>query len=140
MNKVPLEIVIPVYNEGENLIKLLHLLNFYVKTKFKVLICYDNDDDDCFEFQDQIKKFNFESFFVKNKGIGPCSAVKEGLYYGNSDCVIVYPADDILNCDILDLMYEKFTQGNDVVVASRFIKGGSMKGCPFILNVSTSPL
>ena len=32
-------------------------------------------------------------------------------------------------------MYLAFKKDNDVVVASRFIKGGSMKGCPFIKSI-----
>ena len=32
-------------------------------------------------------------------------------------------------------MYKSFLSGNDVVVASRFIKGGSMKNCPIIKSI-----
>jgi len=32
-------------------------------------------------------------------------------------------------------MYSTFKQENDIVVASRFIKGGSMKGCPLIKSI-----
>ena len=41
-------------------------------------------------------------------------------------------------------MYSKFTLGDHVVVASRFIEGGSMKGCPiiksFLVRVASSTL
>ena len=51
----------------------------------------------------------------------------------NSDCKIVYPADDFLNIELIDIMYRKFLDEKaDIVVASRFIKGGSMKGCPLL--------
>ena len=46
------------------------------------------------------KKFKFEILLVKNSNTGPSSAIKRGLYFGNSDCVIVYPADDFLNINI----------------------------------------
>ena len=32
-------------------------------------------------------------------------------------------------------MYLSFTKNNDIVVASRFMKGGSMKGCPLIKSI-----
>ena len=32
-------------------------------------------------------------------------------------------------------MYLTFKENNDIVVASRFIKGGSMKGCPLIKSI-----
>ena len=135
MEKIQLEIVIPVYNEGPNIVKLFESFNKYVKTKFRILICYDKEDDDIFNFANEFKKFPFETLFVKNPGQGPCSAIKEGLYFGNSECVIVYPADDFLNFNIIDKMYSTFKQENDIVVASRFIKGGSMKGCPLIKSI-----
>ena len=135
MEKVPLEIIIPIYNEGEKVIKLLHQFQSIIKTKFKVLLCHDLNDDNIFNYVNELKKFNFGVILVKNSSTGPCAAIKEGLYYGNSDCVIVYPADDLLNINILDQMYISFKNNNDIVVASRFIKGGSMKGCPLIKSI-----
>ena len=32
-------------------------------------------------------------------------------------------------------MYNKFREGCDIVVASRFTKGGSMKGCPWLKSI-----
>lgn len=135
MEKISLEIVIPIYNEGNRVIKLLDQFESIIKTKFRILLCYDLDNDDIFQYKNDLKKFNFDVLFVKNPSSGPCSAVIEGLYYGNSDCVIVYPADDFLNVAIIDRMYLSFRNNNDIVVASRFIKGGSMKGCPLIKSV-----
>ena len=135
MRKVPLEILVPIYNEGESIVNLLKLFNKYIKTEFRVLFCYDKDDDNIFQFEKKFKEFSFEIELVKNPLQGPCEAIKKGLYFGNSDCVIVYPADDFLNCGLIDVMYKKFTQGNDIVVASRFIKGGSMKNCPIIKSI-----
>ena len=108
MKKIPLEILVPIYNEGKNIINLLELFNKFVKTKFRLLFCYDKDDDNIFQFKDKFKEFSFEIVLVKNPLQGPCEAIKEGLYFGNSDCVIVYPADDFLNCELIDIMYEKF--------------------------------
>ena len=135
MEKISLEIVIPIYNEGEKVIRLLDQFQNIIKTKFKVLLCYDLIDDNIFNHLNKLKKFNFEVILVKNPLMGPCEAVKQGLYYGNSDCVIVYPADDLLNISIIDQMYISFKNNNDIVVASRFIKGGSMKGCPLIKSI-----
>ena len=86
-------------------------------------------------FENELKKFSFEIIFVKNPLAGPCAAIKEGMNFGNSDCVIVYPADDFLNYVIIDKMYKVYTDNNHIVVASRFMKGGSMKGCPLIKSI-----
>tara|TARA_B100001057_G_C22857719_1_gene953308 strand:- start:2176 stop:2895 length:720 start_codon:yes stop_codon:yes gene_type:complete len=135
MNHTHLEIIIPVYNEGEKILRLLNELNNYVKTNFKVLICYDFESDDLFNFKNEFKKLNFQINFIKNPSRGPLSAIKQGFLEGNSDAVIVYPADDFLNYKLLDLMYKKFLDGNDIVVASRFMKGGSMKNCPLLKSI-----
>jgi|TARA_Y100001970_G_scaffold260899_1_gene343425 dolichol-phosphate mannosyltransferase len=135
MNHTPLEIIIPVFNEGEKILKLMNLLEQHVSTKFKVLFCYDSDDDDLFNYKEKISNLKFETKYIKNPSRGPSSAIIQGFKSGNSDCVIVYPADDFLNLNILDEMYKSFLSGNDVVVASRFIKGGSMKNCPIIKSI-----
>ena len=135
MKKIPLEIVIPIYNEGKNILKLFELFETSVKTKFRILLCYDLDSDDIFSFKNEFERFKFDIVLVKNPSAGPCAAIKEGLYFGNSECVIVYPADDFLNINIIDKMYLAFKNGNDIVVASRFMKGGSMKGCPLLKSI-----
>ena len=135
MNNIPLEIIVPVLNEGKKVVKLLQSFNTNIKTKFRVLFCYDSDGDNLFDYKNEFSKFNFEIVFVKNPHKGPLSAIKQGFKIGNSDCVIVYPADDFINFNILDDMYNEFINGSHIVAASRFIKGGSMKGCPLIKSI-----
>ena len=135
MKNVPLEIVIPVFNEGEKILKLMDLFQKNIKTEFRVLFCYDLENDNLFNYKNELTKFDFEILFVKNPKRGPLSAIKEGFIYGNSDCVIVYPADDFINFNILDTMYKNFIEGSQIVVASRFMKGGSMKNCPLLKSI-----
>lgn len=130
-----LEIIVPVFNEGKKILDLMKAFERNVRVNFKVLICYDSENDNVFNFKNELSNFKFEVIYVKNPGQGPLSAILEGFKNGNSDCVIVYPADDYLNFNILDKMYERFLAGNELVVASRFIKGGSMKNCPLLKSI-----
>jgi hypothetical protein len=41
-----LDIVIPVHNEGANILQTLRSIARDVKTPLRVLICYDREDDD----------------------------------------------------------------------------------------------
>ena len=132
MNKTLLEIIVPIYNEGNKVLKLMELFQKNIKINFKVLFCYDLESDDIFEYKGDLNKFDFDIELVKNPSIGPCSAIKEGFRIGNSDCVIVYPCDDFINFDLINLMYSEFINGSDIVAGSRFMKGGSMIGCPLI--------
>jgi dolichol-phosphate mannosyltransferase len=135
MNNFPIDVVIPIYNEGKKIIELFHIFNKNIKNKIRVLLCYDDESDNIFQFKDEFKNFKFQVILVKNPKAGPCTAVKEGINFGGSDCVIVYPADDFINYNLIDEMYKSFVDGNDIVVASRFMKGGSMKGCPIIKSI-----
>ena len=79
MNNIPLEIIVPVFNEGKKVVKLLQSFNLNIKTKFRVLFCYDSDGDNLFDYKNEISKFNFEIVFVKNPRKGPLSAIKQGF-------------------------------------------------------------
>ena len=83
-----------------------------------------------------LEKKKFPITLIKNFEKGPCNAVKQGLQASQAQCKIVYPADDFLNIGLIDVMFEKFlTEKADVVVASRFMEGGSMKGCPILKSI-----
>ncbi len=135
MNNNILEIIIPIYNEGPKVLKLMELFKKNIKINFKILFCYDDVTDNIFDYQDELKKFDFDIEFIKNPSQGPCSAIKEGFSVGVSDCVIVYPCDDLINVELINEMYNLFLNGKHIVAASRFMKGGSMKGCPLIKSI-----
>lgn len=130
-NVVPLEIIIPVYNERENIAAVLDSLKNSVRTKFRVIICYDHDNDNSLPI---IRNYSaeFEILMIKNRTKGIHGAIMTGFESSNAECIIVFPADDTYNASILDEMYYKFEEGCEIVSASRFIKGGSMKGCPWL--------
>lgn len=126
-----LDIIIPVYNEGKNITAVLDSLNRHVKTPFRILICYDNDQDNTLP---AVKSYASTSRigFVKNQGQGVLGAITTGFHYSDADAVLVIPADDTFNAPMIDQMFQAFKKGAEIVVASRFVKGGCMKGCPLM--------
>ena len=129
-----IDIIIPVKNDNENILKLIPKLLKHLKYDFIISICYDPNDP-ITNNEDEIKKIYGKTQFLKNPAHGPCEAIKYGLFQTINDCKIVYPADDFLNISLINKMYEEFKLGADLVVASRFIKGGSMKGCPLLKSI-----
>jgi dolichol-phosphate mannosyltransferase len=125
-----LDIVIPVYNEGENIRAVLTSLADHVKTPFRVLICYDRDDDDTLAALDGFRHARCPVVRVKNRGKGAFGAVVTGFAESTAPAVLVFPADDDYNAPRLDAMVGHFRDGCDIVCASRFIPGGKMVGCP----------
>lgn len=127
-----IDLIIPIYNESQNLLKLIPKLKSNISNEFRVLFCYDSENDDIFEIIDEIKKININFKLVKNLKRGPCEAVKSGFIQSDAKCCIVYPADDFYNFKIINEMYQLYEKGNDIVVPSRFMRGGEMKGCPLL--------
>jgi dolichol-phosphate mannosyltransferase len=129
-----LDIVIPVYNEGPNIVAVLRALARDVKTPTRVLICYDMDSDNTLpEVHNNSEKYpNLPVEFVRNSRRGAHSAVMSGFAASTASVVIVYPADDHFNSAIIDRMVALANQGCDIVCASRFMPGGRMEGCPWL--------
>ncbi|HAH31263.1 MAG TPA: glycosyl transferase family 2 [Elusimicrobia bacterium] len=132
--EILLDIIIPVYNEGRNILRTLDSLCLHVKTPFRLHICYDYENDNTLPVIRDCKRYPDISF-VKNRGKGVHGAIVTGFEVSRAPAVLVFPADDDYNAAIVDKMYALFGEGCDIVAASRFMKGGSMEGCPWIKSV-----
>jgi dolichol-phosphate mannosyltransferase len=129
-----LDIIIPVYNEGGNILRTLQSIMREVKTPLRVLVCYDREDDDTLPVIEG-NRGTLDALritLVRNKGRGVHGAVLTGFTASSSPYVVVLPADDDYNANILDAMVTLAECGCDIVCASRFMPGGSMVGCPWL--------
>ena len=75
--------------------------------------------------------------FIKNFSKGFNNALISGFRKSTANAVLIFMADDHINHNIINLCYEKFEEGYDVVCPSRFVKGGKMIGNPLIKGVLT---
>ena len=129
-----LDVIIPVYNEGDNILPTLQSLVRAVKTPLRVLICYDREDDNTLTAirnnRNALGALAIE--FVRNQGAGAHAAVLTGFAFSAAAFVVVMMADDDYNAGIIDAMVAKAENGCDIVCASRFMPGGSMVGCPLL--------
>ncbi len=86
-----LDIVIPVYNEGGNILRTLEALNRDLKTPSRILICYDREDDDTLPAiennRDKLKGHAIE--FVRNKSRGAHSAVMTGFAHSTAPAILM---------------------------------------------------
>lgn len=132
-----LDIVIPVYNEGGNIVRTLAALKRSVKTPYRVLICYDFEEDNTLAAirSHPEECSGIDIVMVKNRARGAHSATMSGFAASTAPFVIMYPADDDYNGALLDGMVEEGRKGADIVCASRFMAGGEMKGCPWLKAV-----
>ena len=133
INPKGFDVIIPVYNEGINIIELINYLKNSSIHILKIYICYDFDEDTSVR---AIKNSKFSKnknvILIKNQFTGPCEAIKTGFFHSKANAIVVYPADDFYNGSLLDKMYNFFLDGYDVICPSRFIKGGIIKNCPLL--------
>lgn len=132
---VKLTVVIPVFNEGENIAKELQELESKLTVEHIVNIIYDFEEDNTIPVVLAEKnKYNTPINLVKNLyGRGALNAIKTGLETAESDYVIVTMADLSDPPEVMNKMVEKAELENaDIVCASRYMKGGKQIGGPFI--------
>lgn len=129
-----LNIVIPVYNEKDNIKKLFDEIKQNISISISVFIIYDFDEDNTLEEVNKIKNlYDFNINLLKNNyGKGALNAIKTGLYIDKNNPVLVIMADLSDSLEIVDSMYKKITEeGYDLVCGSRYMKGGKQIGGPF---------
>ncbi len=132
-----LDIVIPVYNEGRQIVAVLAGLARSVKTPARVLICYDREEDDTLP----ALRANPQAYaglpveLVRNAGRGVHGAIMTGFATSTAPFILMFPADDHSNAPMVDRMVELARGGCDIVCPSRFMPGGAMIGCPLLKAV-----
>lgn len=133
-----LTIVIPVYNEGENIKTAIERIEKEVKYPHIINIIYDFDEDTTVNpVKEIINDYITEIYLVKNKyGRGVLNAIKTGLETFNSEYAVVTMADLSDPPSVINEMIDTAEKNNaDIVCASRYMKGGSQSGGPVIKSL-----
>ncbi len=132
-----LDIIIPVYNEDKNIVQLLKKLENEINCNFRILICYDNDNDTTLKHVKANDIITKETLLIKNPNQGPNSAIIEGINSSNAEIILIYMADDFENIKLINKMIDLIDSGNELVIPSRFIPGGRMRGAKKIKKMIT---
>jgi len=130
-----LQIIIPVYNEGENISRTLDQIESKISTPHNTLIVYDFDKDNTLPVVNQfIRERNAKNVtLVKNSyGKGVLNAIRTGFDSTKEGVVLVVMADSSDDLSVVDSMFEKINQGYDIVCGSRYMKGGKQVGGPIV--------
>jgi glycosyltransferase involved in cell wall biosynthesis len=129
-----LSIVIPVYNEGDNVVPTLTGIYRCVATApFEVLVVHDFDEDTTVPVVERLRPEMPGLRLHRNRlGRGVLNAVKSGLGSAASPYVLVMMADGSDEPQVVDAMIEKARQGADVVSGSRYMPGGRQFGGPLL--------
>lgn len=128
-----LHIVLPVFNEPENFPKYYKDLVKHVNTPFTLVVVYDFDGDTTVPVAKKIASKDKRVVVLKNDlGRGALNALISGFNYVKSGAVLSMMVDLCDNPKDVDIMYQKYLDGYDLVCGSRYMKGGQQIGSPFI--------
>ena len=130
-------IVIPTYNEKENIEKLVREI-FSLNLGISILVVDDNSPDGTLDIvKDLTNEFNNLFYLHRENKQGLAAAYIAGFKWGMNqgfDVLCEMDADFSHDTKYLKPMLEKI-QDNDFVVASRNIKGGGVEGWPLIRKI-----
>ncbi|HVS48364.1 MAG TPA: glycosyltransferase [Candidatus Dormibacteraeota bacterium] len=129
-----LSVVIPVYNEGENVVPTLRGVVERTHTRpLEVLVVHDFDEDTTVPVVKRLQAEMPELRLHRNTlGRGVLNAMKSGLRAARAAYVLVTMGDGSDDPDDMDAMYELARGGADVVAGSRYVAGGHQLGGPFL--------
>jgi putative flippase GtrA len=125
-------IVIPVYNEADNITQAIKRIEEADLPPHTISIVYDTDEDTTIPVALELQKTNSAIELVKNKyGRGVLNAIKTGLEEAQTEYVVVTMADLSDPPAVINEMYAiAEAQQAAIVCASRYMKGGKQIGGP----------
>lgn len=122
-------IVIPVYNEKENISNVFYEIETKVKVPHHIFVIYDSDADNTLAVIEKVMQGRNHVSLLKNKyGVGVLNAIKSGFEAIDNGVILVMMGDLSDDLTIVDEMFKKINQGYDIVCGSRYIKGGKQVG------------
>ena len=137
-DKVPLSIILPTFNESQNIARILNSIaeTIPVDTGAEIIVVDDNSPDGTGHIASlHAEKFNNKKLRIevisRPDRQGLSSAILAGIQSAVGDIVVVMDGDfSHPPQTILSLVKELQDTKYDIVVASRYVKGGSVIGWP----------
>ena len=130
-----LSVVIPAYNEQENIVPCLDELDRVLRNEHdidtEIIVVNDNSKDDTLAVVSEYAETHPWVRLVNRSMPGGFGrAIRSGVKAATGDALVIYMAD--LSDDPEDVVkyYKKLAEGYDCVFGSRFIKGSEVKDYP----------
>jgi len=131
--RLGLSVIVPTYNEAENIRELIEKVESSLKgLDFEVIVVDDSSPDGTAEIAERLGKVYGNVKVVKRpKKMGLVSAVLKGIRAARYDFLAVMDADLQHPPELLPKLLEKAREGYDLVIASRYVEGGKVEGWSF---------
>jgi len=129
-------VIVPTYNEKENVGKIIQMI-LSLPENFSVVVVDDQSPDGTAQIvRDNMPEYPERLFLLERKGkLGLGTAYIHGFHWGLNqgfDYLFEMDADFSHNpSNLPDLLYELSENGSDVVIGSRYVKGGRVENWPW---------
>ncbi len=123
-----LSLILPTYNESENLPELLPKLEDTLSgIPHEIIIVDDDSPDKTWRVAQEIGHDRDDIHVIRRVGRrGLSSAVIEGFLSAKGEVLVVMDADGQHDMSILPKLYKSVQGGNGIAIGSRYIEGGSV--------------
>jgi dolichol-phosphate mannosyltransferase len=129
-------VVIPVYNEGENIVACLERILREVMLPTEVLVVYDMAEDTTVPFAEKMAASDQRVRPVLNTyGRGPANAIRFGIHAARAPVAVVTMADGSDDPRQIDELARLVDRGVVVAAASRYMPGGQQVGGPRLKGI-----
>ena len=122
-------VVIPAYNEADNIIRVLDRLLVDLDPRADVLIVVDDEADSTIppvrDYPDDRVRY-----VLNELGRGPGKAIKAGIFATNAPVVVVSMADGSDDPATIEPLVRLVERGVVIAAASRYMPGGQQVGAP----------
>jgi dolichol-phosphate mannosyltransferase len=133
MTQPLLSIVVPVYQEADNIQLFLRDLERELREPNEVLVVYDFPEDSTLPAIAAMQPPPADVRLVHNTlGKGVLNALKAGFQASQGDVILVMMADRSDDPKDVSVMAQRVRAGADVVAGSRYARGGRQEGGPFV--------
>lgn len=119
-----ISIILPCYNEEENLkilLPRLHKIVSALDVRYELIAVDSKDSCD----NSESICINNNSVYIRQTKTGYADAFRTGIEKAKYDLIIIVDADNSQDIGKIPEMYGSIINGADVVIGSRYIKGGT---------------
>ena len=127
-NKI--SIIIPTYNEAENIQLLIKsIINELSDKNYEIIVVDDNSPDGTSKIVTQLKeKYSCIRLLIRKTDRGLVPSIRDGINYASGTICIWMDGDLSMSPKVISDIVLKIEKGADLVVGSRYIHGGAIKG------------
>ena len=127
-----LSLIVPTYNERENIVPLMERIHKSLSAySYELIIVDDNSPDGTSELAKSLSSKYPVSVIVRTTERGLASAVVSGFNQARGEVLGVIDADLQHPPEFIPALLKAIRDGADVAIASRYIPGGGIEGWTF---------